>query len=140
MQNPGNSPWQLLVGLCALGVFISYADRSNISTAVISMSAEFNWTKTFEGVVLSSFFAGYAATQLLGGKFADQYGGKGVLATGLSIWSLATFLTPQAAFAGPYQARERTPVSSAASSVLGPQPTHLLLPGPSLSTLRLFFQ
>jgi len=98
---PNNStPWQAVVALCAAGIFVAYADRSNISTAVLSMTSEFGWTKTFEGVVLSSFFVGYAATQLLGGQLADAYGGKPVLAAGLSLWSLATFATPLAARSG----------------------------------------
>lgn len=95
--------WPLIVALCAVGIFISYADRSNISVAVISMAQEFSWSKTFEGVVLSAFFGGYAATQLLGGQLADVIGGKVVLAFGLSLWSLATFLTPAAAAAGSAQ-------------------------------------
>lgn len=36
-------------GLSALAIFISYADRSNISTAVISMTQEFQWSNTFAG-------------------------------------------------------------------------------------------
>ena len=32
------------------------------------MSADLGWSKTYEGVVLSAFFWGYAATQLLGGR------------------------------------------------------------------------
>ena len=34
------SPWPLVVALCAAGIFVSYADRSNISVAVLSMAAE----------------------------------------------------------------------------------------------------
>jgi len=97
---PRNSPWQLVVALCAVGIFISYADRSNISIAVISMASDFGWDKTLEGWVLASFFLGYSATQLAGGQLADAYGGKPVLAAGLGLWSAATFLTPAAAQAG----------------------------------------
>ncbi len=56
--------------------------------------------QAFQGVILSAFFGGYAATQVLGGTLADKYGGKRVLATGVALWSLFTFLTPQAASGG----------------------------------------
>lgn len=92
--------WMALIALCALGILISYADRSNISVAIIGMAQEFKWDKVLEGYILSSFFAGYAATQLLGGRMADLFGGKWVLAAGLAVWSFATFITPSAAFAG----------------------------------------
>jgi ACS family sodium-dependent inorganic phosphate cotransporter len=89
-----------MVGLCALSVVICYADRSNISTAILPMSEAFGWDKGFQGVVLSSFFLGYALTQILGGQLADRFGGKLVLAGGVSIWSLFTFMLPAAAAAG----------------------------------------
>lgn len=52
------------------------------------------------GAVLSAFFAGYGATQVLGGQLSDKYGGSAVLAAGLFVWSAATALTPLAASAG----------------------------------------
>ena len=39
------------------------------------MAAAFHWDSFFSGLVLSSFWAGYALTQILGGKLADKYGG-----------------------------------------------------------------
>ncbi|CAE7905549.1 PHT4 [Symbiodinium sp. KB8] len=98
--DPGQDGWEAVVFLCALGIMISYADRSNISIAIIGMAKDFQWDKAFEGTVLSAFFGGYAATQLLGGRLADVLGTKWVLAAGLSTWSLATALTPLAAAAG----------------------------------------
>ena len=92
--------WQGVVLLCGLGIMISYADRSNISIAIIGMARDFQWDKAFEGTVLSAFFGGYAGTQLLGGQLADELGAKWVLAAGLSCWSLATAVTPLAAAAG----------------------------------------
>ncbi|GFR48794.1 hypothetical protein Agub_g10743, partial [Astrephomene gubernaculifera] len=96
---PGFS-WEYLVLLCTLGVVICYADRSNISTAVLPMAQQFGWDKAYQGLVLSVFFGGYATTQILGGKLADQLGGKMVLAAGVALWSLFTFATPAAAAAG----------------------------------------
>jgi MFS family permease len=75
----GDDDWKKLTLLAAAAIFICYADRSNISTAIIPMAAQFGWDKVAEGGVLSAFFYGYALTQLLGGALADKYGGKPVL-------------------------------------------------------------
>jgi MFS family permease len=56
--------------------------------------------QTFEGIVLSAFFAGYSTTQLVGGQWADQSGAKHVLTFGVVMWSLGTGLTPAAAALG----------------------------------------
>ena len=96
----GDSDWTNLTVLAAAAIFICYADRANISTAIIPMAAQFGWDKVAEGGVLSAFFYGYALTQLLGGRLADKFGGKPVLTAGVLGWSLATFMTPIAAAAG----------------------------------------
>ncbi|KAJ9521589.1 hypothetical protein QJQ45_008921 [Haematococcus lacustris] len=98
--SPLDTSWKYLVALCAISVVICYADRSNISTAVLPMAEHFGWDKAFTGIVLSSFFGGYALTQVLGGQLADKLGGKVVLAAGVSLWSLLTAATPAAAAAG----------------------------------------
>ncbi|KAF6262942.1 major facilitator superfamily domain-containing protein [Scenedesmus sp. NREL 46B-D3] len=76
---------------------LCYLDRTNISTAIVPMAEQFGWNKQFCGAVLSAFFAGYGATQVLGGQWSDKYGGSAVLAGGLVLWSVATALTPFAA-------------------------------------------
>lgn len=43
---------------------------------------------------------GYLLTQVLGGIWADRFGGKLVLGMGVIWWSMATALTPLAAQAG----------------------------------------
>lgn len=89
-----------LVGLCALATVICYVDRINISVAVIPMAEDLGWDKTRMGMVLSAFFYGYLATQVLGGWLADRFGGKVVLGAGVLLWSLFTILTPPAAMTG----------------------------------------
>lgn len=56
--------------------YLFYLQRSNLSTAIIPMAAAFQWDSLFSGLVLSAFWAGYALTQVLGGKLADKYGGQ----------------------------------------------------------------
>lgn len=55
------------MALAALSVVICYADRSNISTAIIPMAQQYGWDPSRQGLVLSMFFLGYLGTQLLGG-------------------------------------------------------------------------
>jgi hypothetical protein len=83
--------------LAALAIAISYADRSNLSTAIIPMADQFHWDGFFSGLVLSSFWLGYASTQILGGKLADVIGGESLIVVALLMWSLCTALTPIAA-------------------------------------------
>jgi ACS family sodium-dependent inorganic phosphate cotransporter len=92
--------WKVLVLLASLSVVLCYADRANLSTAILPMAEQYGWDDAFKGVVLSAFFAGYAATQVLGGSLADKHGGKRVLAVGVALWSVFTALTPAAAAAG----------------------------------------
>jgi ACS family sodium-dependent inorganic phosphate cotransporter len=89
-----------LIGLCFLATFVCYLDRTNISVAIIPMSAQFGWDPERQGTVLSAFFVGYLMTQILGGRLADRFGGKLVLACGVVLWSLFTLATPLAAGLG----------------------------------------
>ena len=59
----------LVVLLCGLSSFVCYADRVNISVAVLHMGLE----HMERGWVLSSFFYGYFCTQIVGGLLATRY-------------------------------------------------------------------
>jgi MFS family permease len=89
--------------LAAAAVAISYADRSNISTAIISMSSQYSYSNTLSGFVLSSFFVGYTLTQIVGGKLADSdfFRGELLLPFAMVVWSAFTAITPFAASQGP---------------------------------------
>ena len=89
-----------MVAMCAMATFICYIDRVNISVAIIPMAEEFGWDRGTQGLVMSSFFAGYLLTQVAGGWLADRFGGKTVLGFGVLFWSAFTIITPPAAFAG----------------------------------------
>lgn len=84
----------IILALCALSVMISYADRTNISIAEMDMKKELHLSDTTLGIINSSFFWGYALTQIIGGWVADKYGGKLVLLTAVGGWSFFTFIVP----------------------------------------------
>ncbi len=62
-------------------------DKVNMSVAVIPMAHELGWSALDRGLVSSSFFWGYTATQLPGGYIATKIGGTKVLAAGVALWS-----------------------------------------------------
>eukprot|EP00276_Gloeochaete_wittrockiana_P004680 CAMPEP_0184660670 /NCGR_PEP_ID=MMETSP0308-20130426/34685_1 /TAXON_ID=38269 /ORGANISM="Gloeochaete witrockiana, Strain SAG 46.84" /LENGTH=517 /DNA_ID=CAMNT_0027101399 /DNA_START=246 /DNA_END=1799 /DNA_ORIENTATION=- len=86
--------------LSILSIMICYADRSNFSVAIIPMGQEYGWDKGTQGLALGAFFYGYVLTQVPGGWLSGKFGGKKVLAAGVSIWSLFTILTAEAARMG----------------------------------------
>ncbi|DAZ98007.1 TPA: hypothetical protein N0F65_005165 [Lagenidium giganteum] len=69
--------------LCLCVTIICYADRTNIGIALPA----FLDSKEQQGQVLSSFFYGYMATQIVGGFCAAKVGAKSVLLTGVIVWT-----------------------------------------------------
>ncbi|RIB20681.1 major facilitator superfamily domain-containing protein [Gigaspora rosea] len=91
----GYTPKRIItIILCIFAVMISYADRTNISIAIVYIAKEFNWNHTTQGFVLSSFYIGSFTTQVIGGALADKFGGRRVLGIGSTTWALFTLLTP----------------------------------------------
>jgi MFS transporter, ACS family, solute carrier family 17 (sodium-dependent inorganic phosphate cotransporter), other len=88
-----------VVALFSLGTALCYIDRISISVAIIPLARQFGYDSAAQGLVLSAVFWGYLWTQLIGGWMSDRFGGHRVLAAGVAIWSLATFVTPVAAAA-----------------------------------------
>ncbi|XP_025799297.1 probable anion transporter 6, chloroplastic isoform X1 [Panicum hallii] len=93
-------PWERLperyklIGATSLAFVICNMDKVNLSVAIIPMSHQYGWNSSTAGLVQSSFFWGYALSQLPGGSLAKLFGGRKVLEVGVVIWSLATALIP----------------------------------------------
>ncbi|GMP60246.1 hypothetical protein CsSME_00023190 [Camellia sinensis var. sinensis] len=83
-----------IIGTTSLAFVICNMDKVNLSIAIIPMSHQFGWSSSVAGLVQSSFFWGYALSQLPGGWLAKTFGGRKVLEIGVLIWSLATALVP----------------------------------------------
>ena len=84
--------WILII-LCFVTVSICYADRTNISTAIVEMKREFLWSDSKIGFILSSFYYGYTFAQIPAGVLTKLMGGKIVLISGLCTFLLSdTFL------------------------------------------------
>ncbi|KAK6151687.1 hypothetical protein DH2020_014322 [Rehmannia glutinosa] len=111
-----------LIGTTSLAFVVCNMDKVNLSIAIIPMSHQFGWNASMAGLVQSSFFWGYALSQLPGGWLAKTFGGRTrnlvkfdiratkeqycsntltagvseckVLEVGVLVWSLATALVP----------------------------------------------
>ncbi|OVA17682.1 Major facilitator superfamily [Macleaya cordata] len=86
-----------VVALVAFVMCLCNADRVVMSVAIVPLAEAHGWSSSFLGIVQSSFLWGYIFSSVVGGALADKYGGKRVLAWGVTLWSLATLLTPWAA-------------------------------------------
>lgn len=66
--------------LFVLNFYLSFLfhNQVNLSIAIIPMSHQFGWNSSVAGLVQSSFFWGYALSQLPGGWLAKIYGGRSV--------------------------------------------------------------
>ena len=72
---------------------IAYLDRVNISIAGGAIKEEFGLDNIQLGYVFSAFVAGYALFQAPGGRLADRFGPRNVLALGTVWWAVFTALT-----------------------------------------------
>lgn len=58
---------------------------------------EFDWDETLQGLILGSFFWGYAFTNIPGGRAAEYLGGKLVFGLGIVASAFLTLVTPVSA-------------------------------------------
>ena len=85
------SRWVVL-GLLALGVMISFLDRTSISTALADKGLihEFGLTSADRGWINAAFFWSYGLFQVPMGWVADRYGVKWPYAICFALWCVAT--------------------------------------------------
>ncbi|CAC5407401.1 SLC17A5 [Mytilus coruscus] len=57
-------------------------------------NAEFDWDKSTQTKLLSSFFYGFICTQIIGGWLSDTYGGRRFFGVALIIAGIASLVTP----------------------------------------------
>ncbi|KAL8516324.1 hypothetical protein ACS0TY_014839 [Phlomoides rotata] len=86
-----------VVAMLALALGLCNADRVVMSVVIVPISLSRGWGLSFAGLVQSSFLWGYLISPIAGGTLVDLHGGKVVMAWGVALWSLATFLSPWAA-------------------------------------------
>ncbi|XP_055704451.1 vesicular glutamate transporter 1-like [Phlebotomus papatasi] len=94
------------------GLFNLINLRMNLSVTIVAMTQkvnetlsdgttiekqDFDWDSKTQGLILSSFFYGYIATQLLGGFLSAKFGGHLVFGIGLGVTSVLALLIPMAA-------------------------------------------
>jgi len=87
-----NVRWFLIFWLFILSA-VSYLDRVNISIAGGSIAEEYHLSDVQLGKVFSAMLVGYALFQTIGGRLADRYGSRRVLAGGVVWWGIFTALT-----------------------------------------------
>lgn len=85
----------LVVSTFMLSVLL-YVDRTCISTAKDAVTQELHLSNEQWSWVLASFAFGYALFQTPGGALADRLGGRLVLTTVVTAWSIFTGLTAMA--------------------------------------------
>ncbi|XP_021917270.1 vesicular glutamate transporter 2-like isoform X2 [Zootermopsis nevadensis] len=102
-------PRRYVVAIMAfLGFCNVYSLRVNLSVAIVAMTSNYSytengteqfkqdypWSSEVQGLVLSSFFFGYIVTQIPGGWYATQIGGKKLFGIGVGVTALVSLLTP----------------------------------------------
>ena len=87
-----HSRWSVITVMFA-GNVLNYADRVALPLLVPVISSELNIGTIKTGIVLSSFFLGYAVLNLVGGYAADRFGARKVIAISVVCWSVSCMLT-----------------------------------------------
>jgi len=86
-----------LVAMLATALLINYVDRGGLSIAAPLMASELHLSDNAIFLILSAFFWGYVPSQPVMGWLVDHLGAARVLAAGLALWAVATFLAGVAA-------------------------------------------
>lgn len=90
--------WGIIL-LLLLAAIVNYLDRANLSIANTTIAAEFGFSQTEMGLLLSAFLWPYALANLPAGWLVDKFGPKLMFSAALGLWSGFTVL---AAFVNSY--------------------------------------
>lgn len=82
-----------ILALLFLGWALGNLDRYVMNYAILSITEDLQLSASSTGLLLSSFFAGYALMQMPGGWLADRFGARKVLIASVVMWSIFTGLT-----------------------------------------------
>lgn len=85
-------PWALLTILTGLNL-LNYIDRYILSAVLTPIKNEMNLSDAELGRIATAFMFGYLATSPFFGLLGDRWPRKWLIAAGIFVWSLATFLT-----------------------------------------------
>jgi MFS transporter, ACS family, glucarate transporter len=88
----GRVRWILIIWMFVISA-VSYLDRVNISIAGQFIQSELHLTSVQLGSVFSALVLGYALFQTPGGRLADRFGPRKVVALGTVWWGVFTALT-----------------------------------------------
>jgi ACS family sodium-dependent inorganic phosphate cotransporter len=86
-----------VITLTVLVAALSALDRVAMSVAILPMATEYGLTETSKGQISSVFSLGYGLGIIPAGILLSFVSPKIVMATGVTLWSLATLATPWAA-------------------------------------------
>jgi ACS family hexuronate transporter-like MFS transporter len=86
----------MIVGLLFIAGMINYLDRSALSIAAPLIQQDLGLDHAQMGIIFSSFFAGYAVFNFIGGWLSDRIGPKAVFTGAMGMWSLFCGLTAAA--------------------------------------------
>lgn len=84
--------WRIFA-VIALGSFVSYVLRANLSIAAPAMMEDLSLSEADWGLVLAAFTAGYALFQFPGGMLGDRLGPRRALTAIAVAWFVFTVLT-----------------------------------------------
>lgn len=87
-----NIRWVLIFWMFVMSA-VAYLDRVNISIAGQAIMQDFHLNKVQLGYVFSAFVLGYALFQAPGGRLADRFGPRLVVAAGVLWWGVFTCLS-----------------------------------------------
>ncbi|QGY31148.1 MFS transporter [Pantoea cypripedii] len=94
----GKLRWGIIT-ILLLAAVVNYLDRANLSIANTTIAAEFGFSQTEMGLLLSAFLWPYALANLPAGWLVDKFGPKKMFSWALGLWSGFTVL---AAFVNSY--------------------------------------
>lgn len=83
----------VIIILLFLGWSIGNFDRFFMNYAILDISKDLHLSASQTGIVLSSFFAGYALMQIPGGWLADRFGFRKIIIIAVFAWSIFTIMS-----------------------------------------------